>query len=266
MKKIKNFFKIIRGKKGLTGADVAAAITMIVLTVGIVTAIYVNTINKSKDNVRYSNAVRMATNIIENIQRKPFEYLTAICNTTDSSKTVSTGQIFDTKVPNGFSVTITAKKTADDVDIARDVIVNVKYRANSSYKTITLNTVKQKELMDMTNPPDFSLIPGYKPLDTKNFYYPVKKGDGGKTVVTSTDDINWYDYEDGNYALVCVTSTGTLSVGNEAPSGSKIYVWIPRFVAKVGTGLDNVQFLYGSSKYAITFNQYGNLFQELINI
>lgn len=270
MNKIKKLLKIIKQKKGITGADIAAAVTVIVLTVGIVTAIYVNAINKSKDNMRYANAVRIATNIIENIQRKPYEYLTAMCKgdtgeyTVTGSSTSSNNKIFDTKVPNGFSVTVSAKKSSVSefpVDVARDVTVSVKYRANSTYKTISLKTVKEKELMDMTNPPDFSLLPDYNPSNTSKFYYPVS-GTSSDYKITTTSDVNWYDYEDGNYAIVYESSNGSESIGGNVPSGGKMYVWIPRFVTKKApeSKITDIQFLYGASNYPIVFKQYGNLF------
>lgn len=270
MNKIKKLLKTIKQKKGITGADIAAAVTVIVLTVGIVTAIYVNAINKSKDNMRYANAVRIATNIIENIQRKPYEYLTSMCKEdtekcTITGSSTSTNKIFDTKVPNGFSVTVLAQKpnvSGFPVDVARDVTVSVKYRANSTYKTISLKTVKEKELMDMTNLPDFSLLPDYNPSSTSKFYYPVSGTSSSNYKITTTSDVNWYDYEDGNYAIVYESSNGSESIGETVPSGGKMYVWIPRFVTKKApsNNISDIQFLYGASNYPIVFKQYGNLF------
>lgn len=260
-----NLFKKLKNKKGLTGSDVAASITLIVLTVGIVTSIYVNAIRKSKNNMRYANATRIATSIMENIQKQPFEYLTAICYNNDTYE-VETGnekKVFGTKIPIGYRVKITAKKVDDaDYDIARDVIINVTYKASTTHKTITLTSVKQKELMDMTNAPDFSLIPNYNPSDTQTYYYPVIF-DGTNYMVTTTSDINWYNYEEGKYALVYKTTSGAVNVGTTGPIDNiinDVYVWIPRFVEKSGSGIDNVQFLYGASDYIISFNQYANLY------
>ena len=273
MKIIKKLSLIIKERKGITGADIAAAMSVIVLTVGVVTAIYINAINKSKDNMRYANAVRIATNIIENIQNKPYEFLVEKCKTSDTCtvKGTSSAKIFDTKIPNGFTAEIIAKKptTSDDIidaDVARDVTVKVKYRASNTYKTITINTVKEKELMDMTNSPDFSLLPEYNPSSNSKFYYPVT-GTTGSYKITTTSDINWYDYEEGNYAIVCESTNGEQEIGGDVESTSALYVWIPRFVVKNSTNetntendINNVQFLYGSSDYAITLNKYGNLF------
>ncbi|MBR1540467.1 MAG: hypothetical protein IJ629_04810 [Clostridia bacterium] len=258
------FFNIFKSRKGLTGADVAAAITVIVLTVGIVTAIYVNTINKSKDNLRFANATRIATNIMENIQKKPYEYLIGICAESGNSVTAGGGsKIFDTKIPNGFKAKVTAAPASGAAfDVARDVTINVTYKANTTYKTITLNSVKQKELIDMTNSPDITLIPTYKLTNSSKYYYPVKKV-GSEYIVTTISDIEWYDYEEGKYALIFETESGDLNVGASIKTViGTTYAWIPRFVSKTsGTaGINQVKFLYGSSDYRIELNAYGNLF------
>ena len=66
------FIKYLRSNRGITGTDIVAAITLIILTMGVVTAIYINVTNKTKENIRYSNATRIATQIIENIQINTF--------------------------------------------------------------------------------------------------------------------------------------------------------------------------------------------------
>ena len=260
----------LKSKKGIAGTDIAIAVILIVVTIGIVTAIYVNTLNKSKDNMRYANAVRIATNIIETIQRQPYEYLLKICdNDTEHVKEVNGGnqKVFDTKIPNGYSAKITATpKTGAQYDIIRDVVVTVTYKSTTSYKTVTLNTTKQMELMDIANAPDFSLIEGYSLTDNGDYYYPINIS-GTNYTVTTRNDPSWYDYESGNYAFVLKSSYANIAVGTTGSIGSNdVYIWIPRFVSKsTETGKGAVQFLYGSSDYKIiaknndahTFATYG---------
>lgn len=257
---IMKFLYKLKAKKGFTGADVAAAITIIVLTIGIVTAIYVNTINKSKDNLRFANATRIATNIMENIQKNPYELLLDVCKNENTCEKTGGNKLFDTKIPNGFKAKVTISGAeANKPDIARDIIVSVTYKTSTTYKTISLKSVKEKELMDISNNPDISLISGYNPSLNSTYYYPVKKV-SSEYKVTTKSDIDWYDYEEGNYALVCATSTSDANVGDTV-SGI-IYAWIPRFVSKNSgvVGLSKIQFLYGASNYIITMNTYGDLF------
>ena len=191
MNKFRKFLLKFKEKKGITGADVASAITVIVLTTGIATAIYVNSVNKSKDNMRYSAAVRIATSVIEDIQREPYEILINTCKTSNKSETVgsSTAKVFNTKIPNGFKLTVTTTP-ATTPDIARDVIVNVRYKANNDYKTITLSTMKEREMLDATNPPDLTFIDGYNPNDNTKRYYPIKL-DGTSYKATTCEDNRW---------------------------------------------------------------------------
>ncbi|MBR2289842.1 MAG: hypothetical protein IJ867_04410, partial [Clostridia bacterium] len=187
----------LKSRKGLTGADVAAAITVIVLTVGIVTMIYVNTLNKSKDNLRYANATRIATSIMENIQKKTYEEVLAVCATNNKVEQANNGKVFDTNILNGYTATVTLSVPGTP-DVARDVTVEVKYKTSTTYRTITLNSVIEKELMDIANAPDISLMNGYEPLGTTSYYYPVvfDTSTTPKTyTIVTTDDINWYNYE-----------------------------------------------------------------------
>lgn len=257
---MEKLFNKMKDRKGLTGADIAAAITIIVLTMGVVTVIYINAINKSKDNLRYANAVRIATNIIENIQANTFETLTGTCNSTVNGVANSVylkgnnTKIFETKIPAGFEVTVTAAKPAGPVayDIARDVTVSVKYKASMTHKTITLRTVKEMELMDMTNAPDLSTVPH----GSGEYVYPIKKDPTNTNyVVTTTTDINWYNYDTSarKYALVCKTNS-KLNVGD--PYAGDIYVWVPRFTSSGG-----LKYLYGTSNYTIVFDSSSTLFR-----
>lgn len=264
MGKIRELLGKLRGKKGLTGADVAGAITIIVMGVGIATSVYVNSVNKSRDNMRYSNAVRILTSVMESIQRKPYEYVTALCDEGTSRDTYTfkgsnTGdkRPFETKIPNGYELTVVAKRNTSP-DIVRDVIVKVKYKSSKTYKTITAKTIKERELLDMGNSPDLSLIPDYNPIDNTKYYYPVKES-GNEYIITTSDDVDWYDYNESKFPVICVTNSGELSVGDKVPSGSKYYLWIPRYSYNdIGAKKDisNIMFLYGSSDYGITWHTY----------
>ncbi len=264
MNKFRRFLLKFKEKKGLTGADVAAAITVIVLAAGIATAIYVNSINKSKDNMRYSAAVRIATSVVENIEKQPYETLETNCSSANNYKYNFVGNgnksVFETKIPNGFKLTVTTSVPTTP-DIVRDVIVNVQYKANNNYKTITLTTLKEREMLDMTNSPDLAFLDGYNPNDNTQHYYPIKLNSAKTSyVITTFEDNSWYDYNAGNYAIIYVTAS-SLNVNDDYKKNSSTgqrYVWIPRFVS--GTSGSGVQYLYGSSDYKIiwrTDNNFG---------
>ena len=253
--KLREIFKKFKSKKGFTGADVAVAISIIVLTIGVVTAIYINTTNKSKDSIRYSAATRIATQLIENIQSMTYDELVYRCSNNYNSVNAETdGKIFGVNVPVGYSAEVLAPEiTSNELDVIRDVTVNVTYTISNTTETITLYTRKEKELLEQTNEPNLNLISDYSDSD----YYAIKY-EGGNYIVTATSDTDWYNYNEGYYALLLKTSThynyGDTVATTDMTSG--VYVWVPRY------GLDgssNLQYCYGASNYQITFSLYDNL-------
>lgn len=99
--KFKELLKKFKTEKGITGVDVAVAISIVVLTIGVVTAIYINTTNKSKESIRYSAATRIATQIVENIQSMTYDEVVYRCSNSNLSKVESNtdGKIFGVNVP-----------------------------------------------------------------------------------------------------------------------------------------------------------------------
>ena len=60
--------KKLNSEKGITGVDIVVAITMIVLTISVVMAIFININNTARSVTRTSGATRIATNILEQIE------------------------------------------------------------------------------------------------------------------------------------------------------------------------------------------------------
>lgn len=261
--KLKDFFKNLRSEKGLSGADVAGAITIILLTIGVVTAIYVNTTNKSKESIRYSAATRIATQISENIQARTYDELVYRCGTEAYYKSTvdSDGNIFGVKVSTGYSATVTASKVSGaQVDVIRDVQIDVSYLISNTTKTITLKLTKEKELLGQTNPPDLNLLDDY----SDSTYCAIKKV-GDKYVITATSDPDWYNYDKGVYALILKTSKATSAFNTEITSSDissgTLYAWVPRF----GINGSTVEYCYGTSNYKISFANSSNLYGYMLS-
>ena len=211
---LKKFLKKLNEKKGATGGDVAVAVTLIIVTLGVVTAIYVNVNNKIKENVRYSNSVRIATQIVENIQSKNYDYFINYCNqVTDDNvyfKNVKGGngeKIFEVNVPKGYSASIQSKKgSGHEVDIIRDVIVTVSYKIGGKTNTVSLSFIKEKEMLEQTNKPDISYINKNNYLN----YYPIKYFNQ-RYYVTDEKDPEWYFYDPPNGDINSDTDIASLS-------------------------------------------------------
>ena len=261
----KRLLKKFHSNKGITGADIALSISIIVLTMGVVTAIYINVINKSRENIRYSNATRIATGIVEKIQTLPYDYIIATC-APDNTTTCSSGnKVFGVTVQNGYTAKITASPLESaEVDLVRDIKVEVSYKAYNRIKTITLYTIKEKELLEETNPPDFGLIK--KDL----YYYPIKKVKN-EYMVTDVDDPDWYNYNKGNYALAYITSNPNITLGTTFQSlrNIDVYAWIPRYGINIVSiegerNTEQLKYCYGTSSYIIDYAAYRGSLGEII--
>lgn len=271
MKFLNKLLKKFHSEKGITGADIAAAITVIVVTMGVITAIYINVTNKAKENLRYSNATRIATQIIENIQAYTYDNMLYRCNNgLNTVALTDSGKIFDVNIPKGYSATVTTTEVdGAEYDVVRDVKVEVTYKVSNKENKITLYTVKEKELLEQTNKPQMELIDGYSEMPS--YYYPVKYADS-TYVVTDKNDPEWYNYDEGTFAFVLRTVTEK-SIGDTA-SGEEgdVYVWVPRYgitdnqtsLTLVDNKPSNLGFAYGTSKYKIEYGHYGDLYGYML--
>lgn len=266
---LKNLFKRFRKEdKGITGTDIAVSIMIIVVTMVVVTTIYINVNNKVKENIRYSNGVRIATQIVENIQLKNFDYLVNTCTSSNTENVFYTNasggsgvKLFGVNIPTGYFATITTKRVSNtDIDIIRDVTVEVNYKVSKKTNNITLYTTKEKELLEQSNKPDISLL--NKDLNNKNIY-PIKYYNE-KYYITDINDAEWYNYDYntsnsdyGKYALVYVTSSN-LSIGANVDINfnGNVYAWIPRFGIAIENGESKLAYCYGTSNYKIGFNKW----------
>lgn len=261
MKIFENFLKKFHNQKGITGADVAIALIIIAATIGVVASIYINITNTSKENIRYSAATRIATQIAENIEAMSYEEVKSItkleiaANTTEEER-----KIFNVTVPKGYSVKLTVLDITSSVDVVKKFNIEVSYRVRNNYNdTISLQVIKQRELLEQTNSPELDMIPDY---DTSSkYYYPIKLTDSGY-VITTTSDKDWYNYDIGYYANVYVSNT-VKNIGDiVVPGTNQRYVWVPRFGKIEDTQLtkNNIAFLYGTSKHIIVFKNISNSF------
>ncbi len=236
---------------------------------GVVTAIYTNLTNKSKENLRYSAATRIATQIVENIQSKCYDELIHRCSGAGTNgnlsevefskdgphRTVNGGKIFDVKVPVGYSAKVELSN-AKDLDIVRNVTVTVKYKILGFERNVTLYTVKQKELLEQTNKPDLTMIKDYATNGSK--YYSIKKVDANY-IVTTTSDPDWYNYDSAKIPALVVKSETAKNIGDVFAQSDltslPVYVWVPRYARK---NTSELTFLYGTSSYEIQFGTMSN--------
>lgn len=255
MKIFQNLFKKFHSQKALTGADVVISIAIILITIGVMTGIYINVTNGSKENIRYSAATRIATQISENIESMSYDEVVSIGDKEIPSQKNGneTRKIFNTTVPVGYSVKVTSTKLSKDLDIVRNFDIEVSYRVSKkTNNSVTLQVTKERELLEQTNRPDLSLLPDYK--NDYDYCYPIKNTSSGY-VVTTESDLSWYNYDNAEYATVFLTSIEKNMGDTISTDAGLICLWIPRFgiVNSNTISLDNATFLYGTSKHRIVF-------------
>lgn len=272
--KILNLLTNFKNEKGATGADIVVALSIIVLTVSVISMVYINLTNGSKNVNRTAGATRIATNILENIDKMSYTQYNETLNafaTNDSkgwtvtgdanSKTIilegkktGTEKIFDTKIPKGYKVELTSQSiNAGDslpkYDLIKKINVKVTFTVSKTEQNVSLYTSKEREQLAEVNKPDIDSL-----NVTGKSYVPIKYSTTQQAyVVTDEKDINWYDYSNKVWAMVYVDSlsninsikdAGKLSTA-QANSTGNIYYWIPRFST-------DGQALYNASNYPIT--------------
>ena len=251
----------LKSQKGLTGIDVVIAITIISTMTIAVLAIYVNLVVGSKKNSRTSNATRIATSILQNIDSMYYadvELELANRGAIGTEKTYSNTTMFNTKIAKGYNVKLLATEyssTTDKTDfglkncpLVLDVKVTVEYEVSDKKEHITLKTVKKREVLKECNEPDLeALIGKYNYGAGRRFtikslsqVQPIKwsMADDGY-VKTNSSDVDWYNYNDKEWARVIAfesnvdntafsPATGVIDKSGMSSGGRRVFVWVPR--------------------------------------
>lgn len=267
---MKIFLKKLKSEKGATGIDVVMAAAMILITITVVSILYVNTSLQSRNIKRTAGATRIATNIAENIQALSYEEFISSYNgiaITDTYNGVdyrkvegsqSNFKIFDTKIPTGYTFYIKADPVygshtnpKEQFDLVRDIEIVLTYKLGDGVEDISYSLTKQRELIDECNAPQTSYL-REKGLTTANTnIYPIKYVETvGDYVKTTEDDIDWYDYTNKKWAVILVSDKKENEVfdanGKYTGITAKKYIWIPAFFVN-DVGNEFRAFRYNSS-------------------
>lgn len=248
-----------RSQKGATGADVIIAATVIILTITIVSMIYVNTTLQGRNVSRTAGATRIATNILENIEKMSYydfsqEYGNdVLINWTTvgdgeykNYKMISNATVFNTKIPKGYTVYMLAEpkygshsgddKESEQFDLVRDVKLVITYRVGDATEKLEFNTSKKMEIIGEVNTPNTKVLTNQNILSGNKNFYPVKYSESANAYLRTTDeDSEWYNYSNKKWAMVIVSNQneGVLFDANGKlianASQYEKYVWIPRF-------------------------------------
>lgn len=263
-----------RSQKGATGTDIIIAISVIVLSVAVVSMIYVNTTLQSRNVTRTAGATRIATNILENIEKMSYAGFVAEYNATAKWEKVESGNYkdykkaktgvttFNTKIPAGYTVYLWGEPnygsyTSQDeqFDLVREIKLLVIFSVGDMDRIVDFTTSKTREIVAEANSPDISVLNAQNIINSTKNYFPVKfSQDANAYMHTTEDDPEWYSYSNRIWAMVIVSTKTesqlfdvngklTASTGDYAN-----YVWIPKFFTKTsGSNTVFSEFAYLSS-------------------
>jgi hypothetical protein len=265
---IQKFLSKLKSQKGVTGVDIVVSITVITLTIVVVTAIYTNIDLTSKNVNRTAGATRIATNILEEIEKmyydefkeeiseieKDFnksgkEYIVEVSSDTNDTKKIiinpkkvsKTVKFFNTKIPKGYLVEMKLQNsygtdTGKKYDMVRKIDLSVKYNVGETEEKVSLSTAKTLELCEVCNEPEisretFALYPNVNP----NTVIPIKRVGNSYKIINETEDkndyIGWYSYENKLWAAIIVGSLDYDETTGILKDGfeKNMYVWIPNY-------------------------------------
>ena len=249
-----------RSQSGATGADIIIAATVIILTISIVSMLYVNTTLQGRNVTRTAGATRIATNVLENIEKMTYDEFCqeygnnnvgtpwSVENTGDYAdyKSTTNNTVFNTKIPQGYKLYIKGDPNygshtndSEKFDLVREIKLVVTYNVGDVNEKVEFNTSKEREMVSEVNIPITNVLFSQRILNNKKSFYPIKYSENAKAYFKTTEeDSEWYNYSNKKWAMIIVSSEEESTLfdlnGKLIADSSKYkkYVWIPRFFYK----------------------------------
>lgn len=216
----------VKTEKGFAAQDILVAMFVLVLFLGVMTAVYVNLSNTSYEIKKMTEATKVSTAYMEYLDKLYFYDI-------DSSKT---SLYINAVSHNGFTPEITVTDREDGV---KSVEVTINYEWKGESYSISNSILKFREMINPQNSPNFDNC-SYTPI---KYVYSDSSSLNGYFVKTTADDSDWYNYDNNLWAVAVSNPTFiTNSDGEEVlDSYSKIYLWIPRYYINAS---GDIEFLY----------------------
>lgn len=128
--------KFLKDNKGVTGIDLAVAVTIIIVFAGLIATIMYNLYHTNLEILKSANASAYATIILEKVDEKAFEDITDDFVT----KLKNSGEL---SMDNSYKVEFS--KT-DTNELLKVINLKITYTVNHEEKNLTLNKLKVKEV------------------------------------------------------------------------------------------------------------------------
>ena len=265
----KEIIKKIKEEKGATAADIVIAASIIILTIAAVSMIYVNVTLGSRNVTRTAGATRIATNILENIEKRSYDEFILEFEKEISGITKQTedeyldyyllnggddGKFFSTKIPNGYKLYVKAEPNygthsdlKEQFDLVREIKIRIAFSVGDRIENIDFETVKTRDITGEANEPVTEYLQSSGIQANDMYYYPVKFLENSEVYVKcNEEDVLWYNYSDKKWATVIVSRQtedvlfdvngkfiGEISTDRDNSAYTEKYVWVPRFFTKI---------------------------------
>lgn len=301
---IKQLLKKLNNQKGITGADIVIALLIIVTTLTVIGMVYINLFMNGKQADRKAGATRIATNILENMDKLFYEQIdttlkqlsdTGIATKTDETYIISGGddiKVFQTKIPKGYTLEISIEKPEnqanEEYDFVKKITVQVKYTVDGKENEVTLNKVIEREVVRECNSPNFTeeYIQKIIPTDAQFEMYSETAKDvqsGVKIIcpiqynktlkkyqmVEDTSGI-WYSYSNKQWAKILVLESNEIEnyidSENKTITDSEVLKTDKCYVWIPSFGVKNGMDLFGGTLFQYKTTDYAILNQQQGNV
>lgn len=268
----------LKQQKGFATSDALIAILIIALFAGLVASISYNIYLANSSIKRMSNANSYIVDVFEYIDKNYYDDITienlinyfnnkyyyaedgTTVKTDAQAKAINSGEE-NADTPYTVELNITnyneTEGNTDKFDLVKEIVIKVSYKLGGKNQTIEMKRVKQRESLETPNRPDLNLIE----LSQGEKVYCIKNVNSSWQVCDETDS-NWYNYQNGNWAVILKTTedliTGDSVDVNNLEQDESTLVWIPRY-AYDDTN-NKVLFLFSNSNsYVDTTGDYRKL-------
>lgn len=255
----------LKEQKGFAASDALIAVLIIALFSGLIAAISYNIYLSNASLKRMSKANSYIVDMFEYIDKTYYddvtqENLASYFNnkyyyeqdgtTPKSNSEVKLKTSAEENVNTPFKAEVTIVKYNEiegntyKFDLVKEITMKVSYKLGNKDQVIEMKKVKQREILETPNRPDLSMIN----LQEGEKLYPIKNINNEWKVCDQRDN-TWYNYENGNWAIVFKT-TKDLEIGeqidvNNLAENEAIYAWIPRYA--YDSTNNKITFLYSNS-------------------
>lgn len=260
--------KTLKRQNGFTGADIVVSLAIITLFTGLIVTIAYNIYLVTNAVKRTSTANSYIVDVFEQVDRlyyddvikeKLADYFNEKYYYEDTSHTAlkenamaKANNAEGEDVPYQIEINVTTYgEDEGKLDLVKTIEMSVKYNIGSNKgRTVTAKRIKKREILISPNAPvinDLKGIVGNKEIALIKYI-------NGTYEVCEVQDLNWYNYDNGNWALALVLADGkTAKVGDkiqetDIDSFGKIYFWVPRYSYKN----TDVEFIYGNQDSILT--------------